>query len=73
MRAKFIPGVTDEYLRKLIEDIRKFMREDLVSLETNKRVIGMKYLFRCFSIEAQNGTHFDEKHKTQWNSKSTLN
>ena len=49
MRAEFIlklheglkkvqgPGVTDEYLRKLIEDIMKFMREDLDDFEKNSK------------------------------------
>ena len=49
MRAEFIlklheglkkvqgPGVTDEYLRKLIEDIMKFMREDLYDFEKNNK------------------------------------
>ena len=34
-----VPVVTDEELIILIEDIRKFIREDF---ESNKKVIGMK-------------------------------
>ena len=53
-----VPGVKDEELRTLIEDIRKFMREDLEYFETNQQVIGMKHLFRGFSIKAWKGTEF---------------
>ena len=45
----------DEELITLVEDTRKFMREDLEGFETNQQVIGMKYLFRAFSIKASEG------------------
>ena len=60
MRAEFIlqlhedlkrvqvPRVSEEGLRTLIKDTRKFMREDLDSFETNQQVIGIKCLFRGF-------------------------
>ena len=38
-------GATDEELRILIEDKRKFLREDLEDFETNQQAIGMKFLF----------------------------
>ena len=50
-------GLTDDDLRKLIEDIRKFMRQDLEDSEINQQVIGMKHLFRGFSIKTQKGTN----------------
>ena len=41
------------------------MREDLDDFETNQQVIGMKYLFRGFSIKAWKRTNVDEnKHTT---------
>ena len=36
------PGVIDEDLRKLIEDIGRLMREDPEDFETNHQVICMK-------------------------------
>ena len=44
--------VPDAELRLLINDIRKFMREDGDDYETNQQTIGMKYLFRGFSVKA---------------------
>ena len=59
-----IPSIIDNLLRTLIEDIRKFMREDFEDFETNQQVIGMKYLFRGFSIKVWRGTEFGcNKHK----------
>ena len=46
------PRVTDEDLRKLMEDMRKFMREDLEDFEINQQVIGMEYLFRVFRLKS---------------------
>ena len=40
------PGVTDDDSRKIIEFVRKVMREDLDDFEKKQQVIGTKYLFR---------------------------
>ena len=56
-------GATDEDLRTLIEGIRKFMRGDSEDFETKQQVIGMKHLFRVFSIKAWKETDFScDKH-----------
>ena len=41
-------GTLDKELRSLIENIRKYLREDIEDLETNHQLIGMRYLFRIF-------------------------
>ena len=48
----------DEELKTLIEDTRKFLREDLEDFEINQQVIGTKCLFWGFSIEAWKGIDF---------------
>ena len=48
----------DEELRTLIEEIRKSMRECLEDFETNQQVIGMKHLFRGFSMKVWKGACF---------------
>ena len=50
-KKKQVPEVIDDDSRKLIECIRKFMREDLDDSETNQQVIGMKCLFRGFRLK----------------------
>ena len=79
MRAQFIlelqedlkkvqvVGVKDDEIRILIEDIRKFLREDLEDFENNQQVIGMKHLFREFSIKVWNGTDFSGDKHTAYN------
>ena len=59
--------MTDEELRAIIEDIRKFMREDLEYFETNQQVIGMKHLSRVFSIKAGKETEFGGNECTDYN------
>ena len=49
-----VAGVTDEELRTLIEDITKFIREDLEDFESNQKVIGMN-LFIVWTIIANVG------------------
>ena len=51
--------VSDKELRFLIEDIWKFTREGTEDLETNQQAIGIKQLFRGFSIIAWKGTDFN--------------
>ena len=46
-----VPVSKDEELRILIEETRKFMKEDF---ETNKKSIGMEYLFRVFRLKCGN-------------------
>ena len=43
------------------------MREDLVDFETNQQVIGMKYLFRGFSVKEWKGTEFGGNKYTPYN------
>ena len=47
-------GISDEKLRLPIEKTRKYLREETEDLERNKQVIGMKCLFRSFSIKSCN-------------------
>ena len=54
-------------LRLLMNDIRKFMREDADDHETNQQIIGMEHLFRGFSVKAWKGTQIDEKRQTKPN------
>ena len=55
--------MSDEELRSLIEDARKYLREDTEDLESNQQAIGMKHLFRGVSIKAWNELDFgDNKH-----------
>ena len=57
----------DAELRLLINVIRKFMREDEDDYETNQQTIGMKHLFRCFSVKEWKGTQEDKKKYTNLN------
>ena len=59
--------MADSELRLIIEDMRKFMREDTDDFETNQQVIGMKHLFRGFSVKAWTGNEFDEERHTNFN------
>ena len=43
------------------------MREDTEDLENNQQVIGMKHLFRGFSIKAWNGVDFSNNKCTAHN------
>ena len=43
------------------------MREDLEDLKTNQQVIGIKYLFRGFSIKEWKGTGSDGNKHTTYN------
>ena len=43
-----IEDVPDSELRLMIEDIRKFMRDEVDDYEKNQQIIGMKHLFRGF-------------------------
>ena len=67
LKKKQKVDVTDSQLRLLINDIRKFMREDEDDYETNQEIIGIKYFFRGFSIKARKGTHEDKKKYTNLN------
>ena len=79
MRAKFvlvlhedlkkeqIEDVLDTELRLLINDVRKLMREDEDDYETNQQIIGMKHLFRGFSIKMWKVTPEDRKNYTNLN------
>ena len=60
-------GGKDDEIRILIEDIRKFLREDLEDFENNQQAIGMKHLFREFSIKAWNGLDFSGDKHTAYN------
>ena len=40
-----VAGAIDEELRKLTEETRNFLIEDLKDFETNQHAIGMKHLF----------------------------
>ena len=51
-------GVKDEEMRTLIEDIRKFLRDDLEEFENNQWALGIDHLFQDFSIKASKGTGF---------------
>ena len=53
--------VSHAELRLLTNDTRKFMREDADDFETNQQIIGMKCLFRCFSVKARKSTQIGEK------------
>ena len=46
---------------------KKIHERKLDDLETNQQVIGMKHLFRVFSIKTWKGTHFDENKHTPCN------
>ena len=48
-------GISNEELRSLIENIRTCLRQHTECLETDQKEIGMKYLFRGFSIKSWNG------------------
>ena len=50
-----IEDAPDSELRLTIEDIRKFMRDEVDDYETNQQIIGMKHLFRGFSGKAWKG------------------
>ena len=47
-----INRVLETELRALMEDMRNIMREGSKYFETNQQSIGMKHLFRVFSIKA---------------------
>ena len=51
-----ISRVIDEELKTLIEDTRKFMKEDFENVEIKQQVIGM--LFLMFSIKVFKGSEF---------------
>ena len=53
-------GVSNEELRSFIEDIRKYLREDIEDLEKKQKAIGMKCLFRGFLIKAWSRTDFSD-------------
>ena len=59
-----IEDVPESELRLIIEDIRKFMRDDVDDYETNQQIIGMKHLFRGFSVKAWKGAQDDKKNYT---------
>ena len=62
-----IEDVPDSELRLIIEDIRKFMRDELDDYETNQKTIGMKHLFRGFSVKAWIGTQGNNDKHTYLN------
>ena len=59
--------MSDTELRLLIEDTRKFMKEETDDFETNQQAIGMAHLFRGFSVKAWKRNEFDEERHTNCN------
>ena len=62
-----IEDVTDSELRLTIEDIRKFMRDEVDDYETSQEIIGMKHLFRGFSVKAWKGAQVNNDKHTHLN------
>ena len=62
-----IEDVPDYELRLIIEDIRKFMRDEVDNYNTNQQIIGMKHLFRGFSVKAWKGAQFNNNKYTNLN------
>ena len=51
----------------MVENIRKYLREEVEDLETNQQEIGVRHVFRSFSINSRNGTDFSENKHTAYN------
>ena len=62
-----VEGLSDEKLRSFIEDIRKCLGEDTEDLETKQQAIGMKCLFREFSMKSWVGSDFSDNKFTGCN------
>ena len=63
MKKVQVLGTSDEELRSMIEDIRKYLIEDTEDLETNQQIIGMSFFISGFSMESCDKTCFsDNKH-----------
>ena len=60
---------TNEMLRSMINDIRKYLKgnEDNDEYETNQYFVGIKYLFRRFAIKNWYGTDFSSNMFVEYN------
>ena len=58
MKKIQLEEVLNKELRAMINDIRRFLKQEEKEMEINQMVIGMKYLFRGFVIKKWSGTDF---------------
>ena len=57
----------NEELRMVVNDIRKYLRQNEDDFETNQGLIGMKYLFWGFAIIVWTGLNFSKNKYTDYN------
>ena len=67
LKAKQPEEISNEEVRMVVEDIRRFLRNNGEEIESNQGMLGIKYLFRGISIRDWFGANFGTNKYMQLN------